>query len=150
MARFSRKIYKAVLVGLFILAGTNACKDDYTSIVPYMYVNFDFNPTNYIEFKVPGGAVYFPNPGYGGIIVINNWGDEYTPYLAFDATCTHEVSSTVRVAVTENGSGIAVCPECGSKFLLFGSNGNPIMGPAAEPLRQYHANLVGGRIYISN
>jgi hypothetical protein len=150
MKHFNGIFTKTVFLFCLLLLGTNACKDDYNSVVPYVNVNFDFNPTNYIELNIPAGSVYFPNAGFGGIIVINNWGDSTNPYLAFDATCTHEVSSLVRVAVLENGSGVATCPQCGSRFMLFGSNGNPISGTANEPLRQYHTSNLGGRIQIRN
>jgi nitrite reductase/ring-hydroxylating ferredoxin subunit len=150
MFHLSRKSYATVLALFFLLFGNNACKDDYNSVVPYVYVNFPFPPTNYIELNIPGGSVYFPNKGFGGIIVVNNWGDDTTPYLAFDAACTFEVSSLVRVAVLENGSGIATCPKCGSQFMIYGGNGNPIKGPAAEPLKQYHCITSNGQIIVSN
>jgi Rieske Fe-S protein len=150
MNLFLRKLIKTVLLCFFLLAGINGCKDDYTSVVPYVRVDMNINPTNYIEFNIPGGAVYFENYGYGGVIIVNNWGDTTTPFLAFDATCTKEVSSSIRVKVDESGSGIATCPECGSQFMLFGGNGSPIKGPAKEPLKQYHALSAGGRIIVTN
>jgi len=150
MNLFLRKLIKTVLLCFFLLTGINGCKDDYTSVVPYVRVDMNINPTNYIEFNIPGGAVYFENYGYGGVIIVNNWGDTTTPFLAFDATCTNEVSSSIRVKVDESGSGIATCPECGSQFMLFGGNGSPIKGPAKEPLKQYHALSAGGRIIVTN
>jgi nitrite reductase/ring-hydroxylating ferredoxin subunit len=139
------KIYKTVLFCFFILIGTNGCKDDYTSVVPYVYVNFDFNPTNYIELNIPGGFVYFKNAGFGGIIVFHDIDDTF---LAFDAACTHEISSTCRVVA--DGSGLATCPCCKSQFILFGGNGSPTKGPAIEPLKQYRASYTAGRIIIRN
>lgn len=148
MFHLSRKIYSPLLVIIFLLAGTNACKDDYTSVIPYVYVNMPIIPTNYIELNIPGGSVYFPNAGYGGIIVFRDLTDSSNPYLAFDATCTHEVSTTTRVVA--DVSGIATCPTCKSQFILFAGNGSPIKGPAVEPLRQYHTSVIGGRIIVSN
>jgi len=148
MFHLSRKIYSPILVIFFLLAGTNACKDDYNSVIPYVYVNMNINPTNFIEFNIPGGSYYFPAQGYGGIIIFRDLTDSANPFLAFDAACTHEISSTTRVVA--NDSGIATCPVCKSQFILFGGNGNPIKGPAAEPLRQYKTNYTGGRIIISN
>jgi len=150
MFHLFRKIYSPILIIFFLLAGTNACKDDYTSVIPYVYVNMPFPIANFIELNIPGGSVYFPNSGYGGIIVVNNWGDDTTPFLAFDAACTHEVSSLIRVVVLENGSGIATCPKCGSQFMIYGGNGSSIKGPAAQPLRQYRCVTSNGRIIVSN
>lgn len=148
MFHLSRKIYSSLLVIIFLLAGTNACKDDYTSVIPYAYVNMNINPTNFIELNIPGGSYYFADKGYGGIILFRDLTDSSNPYLAYDATCTHEVSTTTRVVA--DASGIATCPICKSQFILFSGNGSPIKGPAVEPLRQYRTSFVGGRIIISN
>ncbi|MDP3914245.1 MAG: Rieske 2Fe-2S domain-containing protein [Bacteroidota bacterium] len=148
MAQLSGKVLKTVLICSFFLTGISGCKDDYTSVVPYVTVNMNFSPTNYIEFNTPGGSVYFGNAGFGGIIVVNNWGDEAAPFLSFDAACTHEVSSTCKV--TTDGSGIAECPCCGSQYMLFGGNGSVMKGPAIEPLKQYRTSYTGGRIIVRN
>ena len=148
MVQFSRSAIKAIFVIFFLSLGTNGCKKDYTSTIPYIYVDFSFNPTSYIELTIPGGSIYFPNAGYGGIIVFRDLIDSSNPFLAFDATCTYEVSSIIRV--TADGSGLATCPECKSQFILFGGNGSSTKGPAAEPLKQYHTYYSGGRIQIRN
>ena len=145
----SRKACIIFLTGFFLLMATNGCKDDYNSVIPYIYVNMDVNPTTYIELNIPGGAAYFKNAGYGGILVFRDLVDSSNPFLAFDACCPFEVSSTTRVAVKDD-SGVATCPVCGSQFILFGGNGSPIKGPASEPLKQYHTSFVGGRILIRN
>jgi len=150
MFHLSRKIYTPLLVIFFLLASTNACKDDYTSVIPYVRINMDIPTANHIEFNIPGGAAYFEGYGYGGVIIVNNWGDTTNPFLAFDAACTNEVSPTVRVEVTDSGSGIATCPICGSQFMLLGSSGSPIKGPAKQPLRQYRALSANGRIIVTN
>ena len=148
MFHLSRKLYSSLLVIFFLLAGTNACKDEYTSVVPYVYVNMNINPTNFIELNIPGGSYYFADKGYGGIILFRDLTDNSNPFLAYDATCTHEVSTTTRVVA--DASGIATCPTCKSQFILFSGNGSPIKGPAVEPLRQYHTSFTGGRIIVSN
>jgi Rieske Fe-S protein len=148
MFHLSRKIYSSLLIIFFLFAGTNACKDDYTSVIPSVYVSMNINPTNFIELNIPGGSYYFADKGYGGIILFRDLTDSSNPFLAFDATCTHEVSSTTRVVA--DASGIATCPTCKSQFILFSGNGSPIKGPAVEPLRQYHTSFIGGRIIISN
>lgn len=148
MVQFSRKVYQTVLFCFFLLVGINGCKDDYTSVVPYAYVNMDFNPTNFIEFNIPGGSYYFKNEGFGGIIIFRDLTDSSNPFLAFDATCTYEVSKTIRVVA--DASGIAKCPICGSQFILFGGNGSPLKGPASEPLKQYRTSYIGDRIMVRN
>lgn len=149
MNQFFSKGLKTLLVCFFILAGMNGCKKDYNSSIPYVYVDFNVFPTNIIELNIPGGSFYFAKPGFGGIIVFRDLTDDPNPYLAYDATCTYDLSTTCRVAATDN-SGKVKCPCCGSEFILFGGNGSPIKGPATEPLKQYHTYYTGGLITIRN
>lgn len=148
MTQFSRKVIKTLLFCFFLLPATNGCKDDYTSVIPYVYVDLNINPTNFIEFNIPGGSYYFANQGYGGIIIFRDLTDSSNPFLAFDATCTHEISTSCKVIA--DGSGLAKCPCCGSQFILFGGNGSPVKGPAIEPLKQYRTLFTGGRITVRN
>jgi len=148
MSRFSRQLIKLVSVMFFWGFAANSCKDDYTSTVPYVYVDFYLNPDNIIELNVPGGSFYIPNQGYGGIIVFRDMIDSPNPYLAFDATCTFEVAPMIRVV--SDGSGTATCPDCKSQFILFVGNGSATKGPAGEPLKQYHTYYSGSTIHIKN
>jgi len=150
MFRHLSKIATPFLILFFLLLGSNACKDTNNSLVPYKDVNMNINPTNYIELNIPGGVAYFKDEGYGGVLIVNNWGDDLNPYLAFDACCTKELSADTRVEVVENGSGYVVCPVCGSKFMVFGSAGLPVKGPATHPLKQYRALGANGRIIVTN
>jgi len=143
-----RNILKSLLVSILLLPGINGCKDDYTSIIPYVYINFSINPTNFIEFNIPGGSYYFPTQGFGGILIYRDMVDSSNPFLTFDTACTYEVTSSVRV--TTDGSGIATCPKCGSQFILIGGSGSAIKGPAAQPLRQYKTYYSGSRIVVRN
>jgi Rieske Fe-S protein len=140
--------YRIILILMLLLAAGNSCKNDSNSIIPYVIVEMNINPTNYIELNIPGGAAYFRNEGFGGVLIVNNWGDELSPYLAFDAACTNEVSSSVRVEAQNDGT--AICPKCGSKFMIFGSAGMPLKGPARHPLKQYRALSSNGRIIVTN
>ena len=143
------KSLKTVLIFLFIFAGSNSCRKDYTSIVPYMIVNYSFNPTSYIELNIPGGSVFFGGIGYGGIIVFRDLTDSSNPFTAYDATCTNEVSSTCR-ALDPDATGVATCKCCGSQYILFSGNGSPTKGPATQPLKQYRTSYSGGLVYIRN
>ena len=145
------KWIKPILLFCFLLAGTNSCKDDFTSVIPYTYINMNINPANYIDLNIPAGTAYFENVGFGGVLIVNNWGDSTTPYLSFDAACTNEAPATISVVqVKENGTGIATCPTCGSQFMIFGGSGAPIKGPAVQPLRQYNTITSSGRIIVRN
>ena len=148
MNHISGKIYKTILIGIFLFIGINGCKDNYNSVIPWSRVDIDINPINDIDLNIPGGSHYFPNQGYGGVIIFRDLTDSSNPFLAFDATCTHEISPTCRVV--PDGSGLAKCECCGSQFILFGGNGSATSGPAVEPLRQYKVSYIGGRIVVRN
>lgn len=150
MNQFSGKVLKTVLIFTFLIFGMNGCKDDYSSAIPYVYVYKKINLENQIDLNIPFGSIYLNYLGYGGIIILNNFGDYTYPYKAFDAACTYEVSSLIRVEVNENGGIIATCPKCKSQFNLADGIASPINGPAVEPLKQYHANLLNGQLLISN
>lgn len=149
MVQYFIKSLKTVLLGLLILVATNGCKDDYSSVVPYVHVDLTINPTNIIELNIPGGSFYFGNKGYGGIIIFRDATDSSNPFLAYDATCTHEVSSTCKVVATDT-SGLVKCSCCGSQYILFSGNGSVTKGPATEPLRQYQTFFNGSLISVRN
>jgi Rieske Fe-S protein len=148
MVLFSRNFMRVIFMVFFLSFGINGCKDDYTSVVPYIYVNFDINPTIHIELNIPGGSLYVPGWGFGGILIVRDALEGSSQYLAYDAACTHEVSSTCRVKA--DGSGTATCPCCGSQYILIGGGSSIVKGPATEPLKQYHAYFSGSRIQIKN
>jgi nitrite reductase/ring-hydroxylating ferredoxin subunit len=151
MSQIPGKVLKTVLVCVFILTGINGCKDNYTSIIPYVSVDMDINPTSYIEFNIPGGSYYFKDVGYAGIIIFRDLNDNETTFFAYDAACTYDYKvSGARQTVVADGSGIATCPQCGSQFILFGGAGTPVKGPATEPLKQYRTSYIGGRIIVRN
>lgn len=149
MIQLGKKGLITVFIGLFILAGMSSCEDDFESSVPYVPVNYSFNPANVIELNIPGGAFYLPNLGYGGILVFRNVADNPNPFLAYDAACTYEIAQGDRqVVISDNG--LAKCPKCGSEYILFEGSGSPVKGPAIEPLKQYRTSYTGGLISIRN
>lgn len=149
MEQLFKKGLIIALTAIFIMTGSQGCKDDYESIIPYVPVDFNLNKSNIIELNIEGGSYYLPNLGYGGIIVFKDMTDGPNPYLAFDATCTHEISPLYRVELTQ-GNVVAKCPECGSEFILMGGSGSPVKGPAVEPLKQYRTSYSGALINIRN
>ena len=148
MVKLSGKVLKTVLVCFLILIGINGCKDNYTSVIPDVPVNININLANKTELDTDGGY-YKVNGGYGGVIIFHDGTDPSQPFIAFDATCTNEILPKCSVETTI-GSGIAICPCCGSMFILSGGYGSPVKGPATQPLKQYRTNFSGGRIIVTN
>lgn len=141
MSHTGFKIYKSfILCILFFLVSCDKLNE---SPVPYVPVNFIINLNIVNELNVPGNSVYFPNYGYGGVIIYCEFPGSY---YAFDATCTYEVKPDCRVV---NEGVIAECPCCGSKFILI-DNGYPGEGKATIPLKQYHVAIINNfelRVY---
>jgi Rieske Fe-S protein len=149
MVQFIGKGIKTVLICFFMLSAINGCKDDYSSSIPHAYVDLNINPSNIIELNIPGGSFYFRNQGYAGVIVFRDLTDSSNPFLAYDASCTYEISTTCR-AVAADANGVARCECCGSEYILFSGSGSVLKGPATEPLKQYRTNYTGGLITIRN
>ena len=63
MKQHSSGVFKSFLLCFFLLFGANSCDDEYVSVIPYVTVNMNINPTNFIEFNIPGGSYYFGNYG---------------------------------------------------------------------------------------
>jgi len=149
----SRK-YLFFLIILFLSA--NSCDKVQNSQVPNVPVNFTVNITNTIDLNATGNAVYFPNVGFGGIIIYCALPGE--EYYAFDATCTNELSSQCQVLKDQNlknppcllTSPLVTCSCCESQFLTMTYSADPVSGPAPAPLKSYNTSMVNSftlRVY---
>ncbi|MDP3433568.1 MAG: hypothetical protein Q8T04_11455 [Bacteroidota bacterium] len=147
MAQLSGKVLKTVFIGLFFLTGISGCKDEYVSVIPYTPVYLDINLANRTEL-IPVGGYFKVNGGYGGIIIYHDGADSSQPFFAFDATCTYEISA--KCSVETDGSGVAICPCCGTQYMLVFGYGSPQKGLATEPLKQYKVTYSNGRLIIKN
>ena len=93
-----------------------------------------FNPSN-------NSMSYGERSGFGGVIVYH--GAELTPgqpYHAYDAACPHEATRNVTVQVQKDGIH-AICPQCKSKYELFGGLGVRIEGPSQYDLTVYRVEM---------
>lgn len=137
------------LFAVIIMLVTASCEKEYKSKIPEVYVNINVAVASYIDLNVPGNYIYFPQAGFAGVILFC---DDVGAYSAYDAACTHDVSTDCSLLEEGAIEGVtATCPCCGSKYILFGG-GYVINGPAVEPLKQYHVQVLdgGGRIRIYN
>lgn len=112
------------------------------SEIPDVYVDFPIDFSIFNGLTVPGNSAYFPNQGFGGIIV---YCELEGSYYAFDAACTNEIKPSCRV---ENEGVVGKCSCCESEFIFIG--GTPTKGPAAAPLKQYHTSLSGNTLRVYN
>ncbi len=138
------KAFRILVVGLLLLMAGVACDKENYQIVPYVPVYFEINLNLVNELMVPGNSVYFANQGYAGIVVYC-----FEPggtYYAYDAACTHELSTTCRI---KNEGVLATCGCCGSQFLLMGE-AYPSKGPATFPLQPYRTSVMSSRLLVYN
>ncbi|MGE0018773.1 MAG: hypothetical protein AB7S72_03840 [Draconibacterium sp.] len=128
---------------LFMLLSAPSCDQLQDSEVPSVPFSFNINLVIDNELSIPGNSKYYPFGGYGGVIVYCETSDTY---YAFDATCTHELSTTCKVV---NTGVLGECKCCKSKFILQGG-GYPAEGLAEAPLRQYYVSRINSstlRVY---
>lgn len=110
--------------------------DEIDSQIPDVPFSFTIDLVLNNELTIPGNSLYFPGPGFGGVIV---YCELPGSYYAYDATCTNEISQSCKV---KNEGVLATCRCCESKFVLIGT-AYPTDGPAAAPLKQYHVSVIG-------
>jgi Rieske Fe-S protein len=119
--------------------------------IPYVPVDFTIDLDKRNDLTIPGNSDYNEYFGYAGVIVVCVQHDAVTPsnsiYYAYDAACTHEVSSDCPV-ISENNGINAICECCGSEYTLFG--GVPIKGEASKPLKEYNTTVLGNKIRVYN
>lgn len=125
---------------LFSLLNTTCSEIDSQIPDAPVALEIDLNLLN--ELTIPGNSMYFPGQGFGGVIV---YCELEGSYYAFDAGCTHEISSGCKVE-PEGLTGTCSC--CGSQFIFIG--GNPIEGLASAPLKQYHVSVYGNLLHVYN
>lgn len=99
-----------------------------------------YNYKTFTKIRQNGEAI-----GYGGLLLFCGVDGRY---YAFDLSCPHEASKTVRVVPDDNGQ--AKCPKCGSIFDLSYGVGQPIEGVAETTLRRYNVSQYGQELLVQN
>ena len=121
--------------------GYSSC-NEIDSEIPDAWVGLNLDLGIYNELTVPGNSAYFPNQGFGGVIV---YCETEGSYYAFDAACTNEINPSCKV---ENDGTVGKCSCCESEYIFIG--GTVIKGPATAPLKQYKTSLVGNTLRVYN
>lgn len=141
----NRKSVYSGMKYLFFVALTfimySSC-NEIDSEIPDAWVGLELKLEQYNELTVPGNSVYFPNQGFGGVIV---YCETEGSYYAFDAACTNEINPSCRVA---NDGAVGKCSCCESEYIFIG--GTVLKGPAAAPLKQYNTSFSGNTIRVYN
>lgn len=125
-----------VILSLFVLISTEACKEDENQQIPLVPVEITLNldlPSNNILNSV--GSYIYITGGSNGIVVYNLDGNEF---IALDRHCPYQVDAFERVQV-DSTNIILVDQACGSRFSLL--DGQVLEGPAAAPLQSYNTSF---------
>jgi len=137
------KIKNFLILGLLILSCPNCNKDSTSNRVPYVPVNLIINANDLLTIPI-GATKSYP----GGNDSIYVYHSDLSSFIAYDRLCTNYPNDTSAVVTDIPGGTTATCPRCKSRFeLIYGS---VLKGPAPTPLKQYQANMVDGRLYITN
>ncbi|MGP8214474.1 MAG: Rieske (2Fe-2S) protein [Bacteroidia bacterium] len=125
-----------IIVAIILFLPGSGCKKETTcNGVPNVGVNININLSNpsYSSLNYVGGNEAVSG-GYDGILIYQY---QQGVFYAYDCCCPYDGQSNSKAIVTAQKNGIyAVCPVCGSSFLL--SSGQPNKGPSSCPLKQYN------------
>ena len=128
---------------IFILSVLlNSSCDKIDSQIPDMPVRLQIDLNLLNELTIPGNSMYFPGQGFGGVIV---YCETEGSYFAYDAACTHEISTSCKVQ-PDGLTGTCSC--CGSTYVFIG--GYPTSGVATAPLKQYNVSAYGNTVRVYN
>lgn len=77
--------------------------------------------------------------GFGGVLVVHGIDGEY---YAFDLACPHE---NLRSVLVEPDADViyAICPQCGTKYLINDGSGAVVEGPSRHGLKRYNVGREG-------
>jgi nitrite reductase/ring-hydroxylating ferredoxin subunit len=150
------KIRKFFLFVLMIIA-ISGCEEEKERIIPYSYVNFSIrlDDPQFITLSSIGNAVIITDSydgsnsaGYdnNGIILYRASQDEF---YAFDRTCTYDVKKSSAVEIDESGI-MAVCPVCGSTYVLPNIGFPTKESPSKYALHQYQTHFDGLYVHVFN
>jgi nitrite reductase/ring-hydroxylating ferredoxin subunit len=126
---------KSLLLLLFIVSAFS-CDAPYRSPIPYAPVNLslDLRTTDSeLNAKYAYKTIFEPRYaseriGFGGILIINGFGENSVDLYAYDLACPVEVQRSVRIVPDEKTGMTAACPKCGAVFDIANGNGTPRSG----------------------
>ncbi|MDR3061367.1 MAG: hypothetical protein LBU57_04550 [Dysgonamonadaceae bacterium] len=137
---------KKILLAILFIGVAFSCEDEVYSNIPWapvdlkLHLNGEDNSLNgSLSYKI-----FIPNKdertatdklGYGGILVINGFGNDILNLKAYDLSCPVHAERDVRIKPDKDGLN-ATCPKCGATYNI-ASSGAPISG-SKYPLKQYN------------
>jgi hypothetical protein len=127
---------KKIFISFFLVfASLQACDNEIISTIPYAPVSLtldlkyrDSDLNNLLISKIfIDKRSESDRLGFGGILVINGWGENMLVNLfAYDLACPVEVDRNVQVKPDDLGR--ATCPRCGAVYMIANGSGSPTSG----------------------
>ncbi|MDR0546637.1 MAG: hypothetical protein LBG77_03500 [Dysgonamonadaceae bacterium] len=142
---------------LFLLFALVSCEEEYISPIPNAPVSIN------LDLRFEQDLVNIPftckiikekpvgmRQGFGGVLIVHGYGDNFPPLYAYDLACPHEVDRNI--VVIPDSAGKARCPKCGSVFITMWGTGAPEGNSVARyPLKSYRVIVNGNNTcLISN
>jgi hypothetical protein len=154
---------------IFIITGTESCRDDKNDWVPYVLVNLVLDlQTDLSYLGVSETAIILPNDnGFGVLHFASPKNPEITlgqavygngliiyridinEFAVYDITCTFKASSDYCALEMDDTWLVPKCPCCESEFNIL-LEASPISGPAALPLKPYTTFIRNNQLFIKN
>jgi nitrite reductase/ring-hydroxylating ferredoxin subunit len=141
------------LVVLLVMSCNKADISDIPRMPVYLELDLQFKDKDlvgtyhYKEITSVSGQNYGTRLGYSGVLVVNGFdSNNKETYHAYELCCPHEAKKDITVKADD--TGVAQCPECGTKYDIAYGSGAPLNGPSKYPLRKFDVTQRGSELLI--
>lgn len=139
-------IFSFSVILLLSVVISPSCETNRGQIIPYVKVYVDLDLYAELGTMGIGTTKVIPNEGYRGIVLYR---EADLVFHAYDLTCTQYPLHDAATVEDEDFVGVFECPKCSSTYVLV-NGAYPNSGPAEYPLVEYHTNIQGNILLITN
>jgi len=139
---------KILLISLLICLSVS-CNENITSPIPYAQVSLTLDlagadnllngSLSYKEYTTPRLAT--DRLGYGGLLIINGFGENLVNLYAYDLACPNEAQFNVKIKPESTGL-TATCSKCGAVYRI--ANGGAPESGSKFWLKRYNVVAMQG------
>lgn len=145
----TRRLHTLLLLAAALLLLAAACTEKNPIDNYPVALRLDLTFSDKALRTVPSAATYtrYSHPlnnayrafGFGGVLVVHGI---YGEYYAFDLACPYE---NLRSVLIEPDADViyAICPQCGTKYLINDGSGAAVEGPSRHGLKRYNVGREG-------
>ena len=142
-------MFRKILIISLLLCLCVSCDENITSTIPNAPVSLTLDlagtdnslngSLSYKEYTTPRLAT--DRLGYGGLLIINGFGENLVNLYAYDLACPNEAQSNIKIKPESTGL-TATCPKCGAVFRI--ANGGAPESGSKFWLKRYSVAAVLG------